>query len=61
MVTIKGINAHGEGVFIIHYEVPSPCLCSFTRHTKVVYQKRKPTPAQAVKLINNETADETND
>lgn len=51
MTEVVEIFEHGKGRFLIHYRVHSPCMCSHTRHTKMVKAETKPTVKEAEKLI----------
>jgi len=57
MIEIKGINDFGKGRFVIHYIKPSACLCSFVRGSLIVKRTKKPTEAQARKLIEDDLND----
>lgn len=54
MLEIKGIHDIGRGRWIIHYETPTACHCSFIKGTLVIEQKKKPSEAQAKTAVENE-------
>lgn len=51
MIEVEKIGRYKKGCYLVIWKRYSPCMCSHTRHSKVIYAEKKPTVSQVIKQL----------